>query len=73
MGLYRTISDLGFVTGPLLVGYLADLTATPVPGSSHSGPIGFIPFLASSLILIVAVFVLSRADDPVKHTSHRNN
>lgn len=70
MGLYRTISDFGFVTGPILVGYLADLTATPVPGASHAGLIGFIPFLAASLILIVAVFVLSRADDPVKNSSH---
>ncbi|MCK4566408.1 MAG: MFS transporter, partial [Candidatus Thorarchaeota archaeon] len=36
MGLYRMISDFGFVVGPLLLGYLADLTATPVEGASHS-------------------------------------
>jgi MFS family permease len=70
MGLYRTISDFGFVMGPLLLGFLADLTATPVEGASHSGLIGFIPFLVASLILIVALFALSKADDPVKRYAH---
>lgn len=66
MGLYRTISDSGFVVGPLLLGFLADITATPVPGASHSGLIGVFPFVVASIILIVAFFVLLRADDPVK-------
>lgn len=65
MGLYRTISDAGFVVGPILLGYLADVTATPVPGASHSGLIGMVPFIAASVILIVAFFVLLKADDPI--------
>jgi MFS family permease len=66
MGLYRMISDAGFVMGPLLLGLLADITATPVPGAPHSGLIGIIPFIVASMILIVAFFVLLRADDPAK-------
>ena len=66
MGLYRTISDSGFVVGPLLLGFLADITATPVAGATHSGLIGMFPFVVASIILIVAFFVLLRADDPVK-------
>lgn len=66
MGLYRMISDLGFVVGPLLLGFLADITATPVEGASHSGLIGIVPFLAASIILIIAFFVLLKADDPIR-------
>ena len=66
MGLYRMISDFGFVVGPLLLGFLADITATPVVGETHSGLIGLFPFLVASIILVVAFFVLLRADDPVK-------
>jgi len=70
MGLYRMISDFGFVVGPLLLGFLADITATPVEGASHSGLIGFIPFAVASIILIVAFIFLLRADDPVKDRNH---
>jgi len=66
MGLYRMISDFGFVVGPLLLGFLADVTATPVVGETHSGLIGTFPFLVASIILVAAFFVLLRADDPVK-------
>jgi DHA1 family multidrug resistance protein-like MFS transporter len=66
MGLYRTISDFGFVIGPLLLGLLADATATPVPGASHSGLIGMFPFIVAAMILIVAFFVLLGAEDPAK-------
>ena len=66
MGLYRMISDFGFVVGPLLLGFLADITATPVVGESHSGLIGIFPFAVASVILIVAFFVLLKAEDPVK-------
>jgi len=65
MGLYRMISDFGFVVGPLLLGFLADVTATPVEGATHSGLIGMIPFMVASIILVVAFFVLLKADDPV--------
>ncbi len=66
MGLYRMISDFGFVVGPLLLGFIADLTATPVVGESHSGLIGMFPFLIASIILIIAFFVLLRASDPAR-------
>jgi MFS family permease len=66
MGLYRMISDFGFVMGPLLLGFLADITATPVPGATHSGLIGVFPFIVASIILVAAFFVLLQADDPAK-------
>jgi MFS family permease len=66
MGLYRMISDFGFVVGPLLLGFLADITAIPIVGASHSGLIGTVPFAMASIILIVAFLVLLKADDPVK-------
>ncbi len=66
MGLYRMLSDFGFVVGPLLLGFLADITATPVVGETHSGLIGIFPFMVASIILMIAFFVLLRADDPVK-------
>ena len=66
MGLYRMISDFGFVVGPLLLGFLADITATPVEGATHSGLIGVIPFAVASIILVIAFFVLLKADDPAR-------
>jgi DHA1 family multidrug resistance protein-like MFS transporter len=66
MGLYRMISDFGFVVGPLLLGFLADVTSTPVEGATHSGLIGVIPFVVASIILVVAFFVLLKADDPAR-------
>jgi len=72
MGLYRMISDFGFVVGPLLLGFLADVTATPVEGATHSGLIGVIPFAVASIILIIAFFVLLKADDPVMKKKSNN-
>ena len=66
MGLYRMISDFGFVVGPLLLGFLADVTATPVVGESHSGLIGVFPFAVASIFLVAAFLMLLKADDPVK-------
>ena len=70
MGLYRMITDFGFVMGPLLLGFLADITATPVVGASHSGLIGMFPFLVASILLIVTFFILLRAADPVRDRNH---
>jgi len=64
MGLYRMISDFGFVVGPLLLGFLADIT-------SHSGLIGALPFAVASVILIVAFFVLLKAADPVRDRNQK--
>lgn len=66
MGLYRMISDVGYVVGPLLLGYLADITATPVAGESHSGLIGSFPFVVAAIILMAAGLMLLRNSDPVK-------
>jgi MFS family permease len=73
MGLYRMISDFGFVVGPLLLGFLADITATPVPGASHSGLIGTVPFVVASIILMIAFLALLRADDPAKERKQNNS
>ncbi|MFW9843075.1 MAG: MFS transporter [Candidatus Thorarchaeota archaeon] len=73
MGLYRMISDFGFVVGPLLLGFIADVTATPVEGATHSGLIGVIPFVVASIILIIAFFVLLKADDPAREKNSNNN
>ncbi|MHA1637742.1 MAG: MFS transporter [Candidatus Thorarchaeota archaeon] len=69
MGLYRMISDFGYVVGPLLLGFLADVTATPVAGESHAGSIGVIPFAVASILLVAAFFILLKADDPVRDNS----
>jgi MFS family permease len=66
MGLYRMITDFGFVMGPLLLGFLADITATPVVGASHSGLIGMFPFLVASILLIATFFILLKAEDPAR-------
>ncbi|MGY5874927.1 MAG: MFS transporter [Candidatus Thorarchaeota archaeon] len=72
MGLYRMFSDFGFVVGPLLLGFLADITATPVVGESHSGLIGVFPFVVASILLVAAFFVLLKADDPVKKRNQQS-
>lgn len=69
MGLYRTISDFGFVLGPVLLGFVADLTATPVPGESHSGLIGIVPFAVTSVLLLVGFIVLMTVNDPKRASS----
>ncbi len=61
MGLYRMISDVGYVAGPLLLGYVADRT-TAVP----SGPIGLMPFAVASAIMIAAGLSLLKAQDPAR-------
>jgi MFS family permease len=69
MGLYRTISDFGFVLGPILLGFVADLTATPVAGASHSGVIGIMPFVVTSVLLLVGFMVLMTVTDPKRASS----
>jgi len=61
MGLFRMISDVGFVSGPILLGYIAD--QTPV---MPSGLIGPVPFAVASVIMIVAGLSLLKAQDPAR-------
>jgi MFS family permease len=57
MGVYRSVADLGWVVGPLLLGYLAEVS-TPLESS-----IG--PFLAASLWVVIFGLLLLPARDPV--------
>ena len=66
MGLYRMIGDLGFVIGPLFLGYIADISATQVVGAEHSGLIGIEPFAIASILLVLSGLLLLKADDPAK-------
>jgi DHA1 family multidrug resistance protein-like MFS transporter len=67
MGIYRMISDVGFVVGPLLVGYVADVSATITStGGAVLKQITFVPFFLASLITVVAGFALLKARDPPK-------
>lgn len=71
MGLYRMISDLGFVVGPMLLGYFADLSIPATwTGTAENAPIGVLPFLVAAIIMVIAGIVMFKADDPVKR---RNN
>ena len=71
MGLYRMISDLGFVVGPMLLGYFADLSVPATwTGTAENAPIGVLPFLVAAIIMVIAGIVMFKADDPVKR---RNN
>jgi hypothetical protein len=73
MGLFRTISDVGFFAGPLLLGYLSDISATPPSGDgSMPAQIGMLPFLVASVILIVAGLVFAKADDPARTRSKQH-
>jgi hypothetical protein len=60
------ISDMGFIAGPLLLGYLADITATPVVGETHSGLISIMPFAAAAILLVTAGLTLLKARDPIR-------
>ena len=67
MGLFRMISDVGFFAGPLLLGFLADISATPAPGNgSLPTQIGLLPFFVASIILTVAGLVFVKAADPAR-------
>lgn len=67
MGLYRMISDFGFIAGPLLLGFLADLSVASTSGNgSATGPIGLLPFIVGAIIMILAGLTLLMADDPVR-------
>jgi DHA1 family multidrug resistance protein-like MFS transporter len=62
MGLYRAVSDLGFVTGPILLGWLAD-----TKGYSFS-------LLFNSVFLLLAIIIFqSLSKEPSQITRPTNN
>jgi DHA1 family multidrug resistance protein-like MFS transporter len=75
MALYRTISDIGFVIGPLLLGYLADLSVSGASASSaETAPIGLLPFVVASIIMVITGLIMFKADDPIrKQNGHASN
>ncbi|MFW9866025.1 MAG: MFS transporter [Candidatus Thorarchaeota archaeon] len=64
MGVYRTIGDIGFVLGPLLMGFIVDLTETNIMrGGSIIGLVGWPPFAVAAAIMIVTGLFLLKAPD----------
>ncbi|NHJ20549.1 MAG: MFS transporter [Candidatus Lokiarchaeota archaeon] len=65
MGMYRTIGDIGFVLGPLLMGSVADLTnITVLRGGSLITLIGWPPFAVAASIMVLSGLILFKAPDP---------
>jgi len=58
IGVNRTISDLGFVAGPLILGGLAGLGGGP--------EIGWAPFVAAAALLFVVAAIVVPAPDPAR-------
>jgi len=58
MGLYRTIGDLGFLLGPVILGFVLDITLV-------SGRVTIAPFLVAAAWAIVAGLTMLFARDPI--------
>lgn len=69
MSLYRMISDIGFIAGPLLLGYLADTSGQLSFVGNSTVHIGIIPFLVAAVISVLVGFTLLKARDPVKENT----
>jgi DHA1 family multidrug resistance protein-like MFS transporter len=64
MGVYRTIGDVGFVMGPLLMGFVADLTGyTIIRGGTLLELVSWSPFAVAAGIMIITGLVLLKAPD----------
>ncbi len=57
MGVYRSVADLGWVVGPLLMGYLSEAFAPPESN--------IWPFVAASIWVVFFGLLLLPARDPV--------
>jgi DHA1 family multidrug resistance protein-like MFS transporter len=67
MGMYRTIGDIGFVVGPLLMGFVADLTSKSViRGGSTINLVGWPPFAVAAIILLFSGLVLFKAPNLIQ-------
>jgi DHA1 family multidrug resistance protein-like MFS transporter len=66
MSLYRMISDIGFIGGPLILGYLVDTSGTLALVGTSSAHIGVLPFAVASLLAAIVGLSLFKAKDPVK-------
>jgi MFS family permease len=64
MGIFRTMSDAGFVAGPVIL--------TLLPGSS-AGSINFIPFVVAGAMAILSSVLLLRGRDPRRERRLRGN
>ncbi len=64
MGVYRTIGDIGFVFGPIFMGYIVDLSSiTIMRGGSLIEIIGWTPFAVAACITVISGLILLKAPD----------
>jgi DHA1 family multidrug resistance protein-like MFS transporter len=64
MGVYRTIGDIGFVLGPLLMGFIGDLTEIPVMrGGTLVELVEWPPFAVAAIIMLLSGLILVKAPD----------
>jgi DHA1 family multidrug resistance protein-like MFS transporter len=64
MGVYRTIGDVGFVFGPLLMGFVVDLTESPIMrGGSIINLVTWPPFAVAAIIMVATGLLLLKAPD----------
>jgi DHA1 family multidrug resistance protein-like MFS transporter len=62
MGVYRTVGDIGFVLGPLLMGLLVDLTNVPVMrGGTLIELVEWPPFAIAAFIMLISGIILLKA------------
>jgi len=62
IGVYRTLNDIGVVTGPI---FLTALTQTP----QATAEIPSLPFLAGGILMAATTILLLKAKDPVRDTA----